>query len=163
MQDLVLVKDKEFEEKLGIETELIKIIDAPISRLRENILKANHLVIVQGGDERINRFALENKKVDILLGPEKNKRKDSLFFRSSGLNQVLCKLARKNDVAIGFNFSDVLNCEGKERSLILGRMMQNARLCKKYKVKTAFATFAKDKYELRSGAILESFKRIISS
>ena len=34
---------------------------------------------------------------------------------------------------IGFNFSNILNVNGKERAKILGRMSQNVKLCKKYK------------------------------
>ncbi|MFH1376722.1 MAG: RNase P subunit p30 family protein [Candidatus Woesearchaeota archaeon] len=162
MQDLTLTKDKGFENKLNIETKLVTIIDTSIPKLRNIIQKAESPVIIQGGDEKINRLALENKKVDILLSPEKNNKKDSLFFRNSGLNQVLCKLAKKNDISIGFNFSDLLNTESKERTKILGRMFQNARLCKKYKVNMVFTTLAKNKYELRSKAILDSFKRVIT-
>ena len=145
MQDLTLTKDKGFENKLNIETKLVTIIDTSIPKLRNIIQKAESPVIIQGGDEKINRLALENKKVDILLSPEKNNKKDSLFFRNSGLNQVLCKLAKKNDISIGFNFSDLLNTESKERTKILGRMFQNARLCKKYKVNMVFTTLAKNK------------------
>ena len=101
------------------------------------------------------------KKVDILLSPEKNNKRDFMFFRNSGLNQVLCKLAVKNHISIGFNFSDILNSNGKERSKLLGRMTQNVRLCKKYKVKMEFSSFAKNKFELRSDAILTSFAKVL--
>lgn len=161
MQELVLIQDKEFEKELKIETKLVKVIDSQISKLRDLIIKADSPIIIQGGDDKINRFVLENKKVDILLSPEKNNKKDSLFFRNSGLNQVLCKLAYKNNISIGFNFSDILNSDKEERAKILGRMFQNARLCKKYKVNMIFSTFAKDKYELRSKAILNSFKNTL--
>src|SRR3989344_2945509 len=90
---------------------------------------------VFGGDPKINRSAVENKSVDILINPERNSEEDFMHYRNSGLNQVLCKLAKKNDVAIGFNFNYVLNSEGILRSKILGRMMQNVKLCQKYKVK----------------------------
>ena len=119
------------------------------------------LVIVQGGDLDINRFAVENKQVDILLSPEKNTRKDLMFSRRSGLNQVLCKLAAKNGVAIGFDFSYLLHSSDKQRARILGRMKQNVKFCKKYKVKMVFSSFAKNKYELRSEDFLKVFARIL--
>jgi RNase P/RNase MRP subunit p30 len=161
MQDLVLIQDKEFEEKLRIKTKLVKILEVTPSNFRKIIQNASPPIIIQGGDLKINRLALENKKVDILLSPEKNTKKDNLHYRASGLNHILCKLAHKNNIVIGFNFSELLNSKSSERAKILGRMLQNAKLCKKYKVNTVFATFAKDKYELRSKAILDSFKRVI--
>ena len=109
----------------------------------------------------LNRFAVENKQVDILLSPEKNTRKDLMFSRRSGLNQVLCKLAAKNGVAIGFDFSYLLHSSDKQRARILGRMKQNVKFCKKYKVKMVFSSFAKNKYELRSEDFLKVFARIL--
>ncbi|MBS3172142.1 hypothetical protein J4438_01000 [Candidatus Woesearchaeota archaeon] len=163
MKQLVFVQDEEIEKQLKIETELISIIDVPLVKLRNEIQKNKGLVIINGGDENINRAAVENKSVDILLNPERNNQKDSLFFRRSGLNHVLCELARKNDVAIGFNFSNILNSEGRERAKILGRMRQNYKLCKKYRVKMVFSSFAKKKYELRSSDCLKTFERVLNS
>jgi len=161
MKQLVLSQDKVFENNLDIETEKVDIISSSPSKLRSDIQKCKNLVVVQGGDEKVNRLAVENRKVDVLLSPEKNNKKDFMFFRNSGLNQVLCKLAFKNNIAIGFSFSDVLNARGKERSKILGRMAQNVKLCRKYKVKMVFSSFAKNKYELRNDPILASFARIL--
>ena len=144
MKQLVFVQDKKIEKQLNIETQLVK-----------------DFMMIQGGDDKINRKAVENKKVDILLSPEKNNKKDLMFSRRSGLNQVLCKLAAKNGVAIGFNFSYLLNSSGRERAKIFGRMRQNLRLCKKYKVKMIFSSFARDKYELRSDDLMKTFERIL--
>nr|MBA4405010.1 hypothetical protein [Nanoarchaeum sp.] len=160
---LTFVQDKEIEKKLGIKTELITVVSVNPDKLNMTVNKLKGLIVIQGGDEEVNRLAVENRKVDILLSPEKNDKKDSLFFRRSGLNQVFCKLANKNDVAIGFSFSSVLNSEGKERAKIIGRMRQNYRLCKKYKVKMIFSSFAKDKYELRSEDCLKTFEKILNS
>jgi RNase P/RNase MRP subunit p30 len=159
---LVLKEDKEYEKKLGIKTEKVRIIDVPLSKLRNEILKEKGKVVILGGDEKINRKAVETKKVDILLNPERNDKKDSFHYRKSGLNQVLCKLAKENNVAIGFNFSNLLDSKGNERSKILGRMIFNYKLCKKYKVKMIFSTFAKNKFELRNKDSMRVFERILA-
>ncbi|MBI2499225.1 hypothetical protein HYV88_03195 [Candidatus Woesearchaeota archaeon] len=112
-----------------------------------------------GGDDGKNRKIVENKKIDIFLSPEKTRTKDFMHSRDSGLNQVLCELARKNDIVIGFNFNDVL--KSKNRSVILGKMMQNVALCRKYKVKMVILSGAKDRYELRSTKDLASFGRVM--
>ena len=126
-----------------------------IDKLVKKVNKASGVVIVEGGNDKINRAALENKKVNILLGPEKGKKRDHTHYRNSGLNQVLCKLANKNNIAIGFDFNDVLYAKERyklERYIILGRMMQNVRFCRKYKVKMYVFDFSneRNKEELRS-------------
>jgi RNase P/RNase MRP subunit p30 len=161
MKQLVFKQDDEIEKFLDIETELISVIDAPLKDLRKEINDSKGKIIIQGGDLNINRFAVENKKVNILLSPEKNSKKDLMFSRRSGLNQVLCKLAAKNDVVIGFDFSYLLNSTGKQKARILGRMRQNVKFCKKYKVKMIFSSFAKTKYELRSDDLLKVFSNIL--
>lgn len=121
-----------------------------VKDLIKQINKAKGLIIVEGCNDKINRAALENKKVDVLLGLEKGRKRDFTHYRNSGLNQVLCKLAKKNNIAIGFDFNDVLN--SKERAKVMGRMMQNVRLCRKYKVKMLIFDFTgeRSKQELRS-------------
>ena len=119
--------------------------------------KRKDLVIVEGNT--INRDILENKNVHILVSPEKGIKKDSLHYRNSGLNQVLCNLARKNNIMIGFSFSDLLNISGKEKTL--GRMMQNVRLCRKFKVKMMVCSFARNEFELRSYDTLMAVASVI--
>lgn len=111
--------------------------------------------IAVGGEEKKNRKTVESKDVDILIGLENAKERDFMHSRNSGLNQVLCKLAKKNKIAIGFNFREVLR--SKNRGIILGRMMQNVRLCKKYGVKMVIFSGAKNELELKSAKDLVSF------
>ena len=134
--------------------------DSTISvRLADLKKLSNSINIVEGRDIEFNRKILENKNVDILLNPEKATYKDSLHHRNSGLDQVLCSIANRNGIAIGFSFNEILNA--KSRYKTLGRMMQNIRLCRKYKVNIVFATFAKNKWELRSKSDLESFAKVL--
>lgn len=128
-------------------------LEKRISRSKSN------LVIVRGGE--LNRNILENKKVDILIDAEKISKPDSLHYRNSGLNHVLCKLAYKHDIAIAFNFNDVLRFKGVDRSVLLGRMSQNVRLCRKYKLRMVLASFASNKFELKNLHDLISFGIVI--
>ena len=86
-------------------------------------------------------------------------RKDFFNQRLSGLDHILCKLAHDNDISIGFSLNLLLNSE--YRSIILGRMMQNINLCKKFKVKTLIASFARNPYEMRSHYDMESLFNIL--
>jgi len=116
----------------------------------KNIIKAkklsNLVIYTSTGNDR---YAIEKSNLTIIFGLETIAARDSMHSRNSGLNQVLCKLANKNNVIIGFSFSGILNTDGVTRSQILGRTMQNIRLCRKYKVKTVVASFAEKPYEMR--------------
>ena len=102
------------------------------------------------------RQSFENKDIDIVFGLEAKAKSDFNRQRDSGLNQVLCEIARKNEKIYGFNFMDVLFA--KNRPMIIGRMMQNMELCKKYKVKTIIFSGAKEPIGMRNGRDLVFFK-----
>ena len=125
----------------------------------KKVLQAKQFHLVEGGSDEINRRAVENKQVDIVLSPEKGRSKKYLHQRDSGLNQVLCKLAKKNKVAIGFNFSSLLH--SKDLSWTLGKMFQNVRLCRKFKVRMVVASFAKNKWEMRAASDLLAFAIVL--
>ncbi|MFC1768430.1 RNase P subunit p30 family protein, partial [Nanoarchaeota archaeon] len=65
-----------------------------------------------------------------------------------GLNHILCDIARQNKKIIIFNFSSLFS--EKNRGVVKGRMSQNIKLCRKYKVDTAIGSFALSPYQMRS-------------
>ena len=148
-----------FFEKLGVIGIPVHILKSEkkstLLRVLQEQKHRKELVVVEGG--YLNRFILEHRDIDILVNPEKGIEKDSLHARNSGLNQVLCKLAHQHDMSIGFSFSEILSCEKEARAILFGRMMQNVRLCRKYKVKMVIGSFAKNEFELRNRDALLSF------
>ncbi|MBI2656040.1 hypothetical protein HYX06_06475 [Candidatus Woesearchaeota archaeon] len=106
-----------------------------------------------------DRFFIESKKVKIIYGFEESGRNDFMHQRASGLNHILCELARKNNVSIGFSYSSIIN--NKTPAVIIGRMMQNIILCKKYKVNTIFASFSSNPFELRQPHDILSLFRLL--
>ena len=105
-------------------------------------------VKVDGRNDIIEKKIVLNEQTEELKAVEVVAKKDFIHHRASGLNQVLCKSANENDVIIGFSLRSVLNAENK--SLILGRIMQNISICRKFKAKTAIASFAQKPFEMRS-------------
>jgi RNase P/RNase MRP subunit p30 len=127
---------------------------------KKSILKAKRIsdfVLVRsvGDDQDI----FEKLKPDMVYDLELAASKDAMHFRASGLNQVLCKFAAKNKIIVGFSFSSILNA--KNRVMILGRITQNIRFCRKYKVDTCFASFARTSYEMRAWHDLAGFLIIL--
>ncbi|MBU1201939.1 MAG: hypothetical protein KKA51_05530 [Nanoarchaeota archaeon] len=106
-----------------------------------------------------SRNDFENKSTDYVYEIEKDTKKDNYHYRQSGLNQVLCALAKEKDITIAFSFNLLLTSKNKET--VLGKMMQNARLCNKYKVKTIVASFARKPNELRNEKDLSSFGAVL--
>lgn len=153
--DLILCK--EHFTDLGFDKVISVNIIEPTTKkeLRKKLKQESGLRIVLGSAN--NRTVAETKKVDILLSPEKGVKKDSLHHRNSGLDTVICGLAKKNSIAIGFNFNDILTNEGTKRAEIIGRMMQNVWLCRKYKLRVVLGSFAKDKWQMRARTDLISF------
>ncbi len=112
------------------------------------------LTFVKSSDQ--DRPVLERGSADVLFGAEGTQPKDYMHQRGSGLNHVMCELAQKKNVAIGFSFSSILEAKESQRSRIMGRMMQNIMLCRKYKAKTVIGSFAKDPWQMRSGHDLQA-------
>lgn len=88
--------------------------------------------LVQGSSIEENRKLIEKSKNITLVLNHKNK-KDKLKQRDSGLNQVLCNLARERNITLAIDLNE-LQIESKlEKAKILSRILQNLKLIKKYK------------------------------
>lgn len=130
---------------LGFEARTVKELDILADRR-----KRFDILLARGGDLKMNREAVETSEVDMLTHPE-HERLDS------GLNQVLVKLAAKNDVAIEFNFREILVSNKKTRSRILSNMHQNLILAKKFRAPIIVCSGAVSHWEMRDPFTLISF------
>ena len=131
------------------------IIEAEnINQARDKIEKAfkqETKIVVLAKDDEFNRKILENKKVDALLFQDFKNRKDKLKQRDSGLNHILCKLAKDNGIAIGIDFNVFSELEEKELAVNIARLIQNIKLCSKYKLKMVlFNAKSKNNHDLFS-------------
>ena len=104
----------------------------------QQLKKENKTVIVQAQSNEFNRKILENKEVDIITDLELHKRKDKLKQRDSGLNEILCKLASKNNIKIAINLDKIKQLDKKEKAETLARIKQNISLCKRTNAKIVF-------------------------
>ena len=102
---------------------------------------------------------IEKFKPNIIFSFEDNNKRDFIHQRASGLNHILCRSAKENDVIIGFSLSSILNAEDKYK--VLGKIMQNIMLCRKFEVKTAIASFAQNSFGMRSPHDLASLFRTL--
>jgi len=166
-KDIIFIKeiskldDINKRESESYEAVLLKTSNAELLR-RMIDRAANYFEIyVLGVSDKINRVALEHKKVKALISPEFERAFDYTHYRNSGLNQVLCKIARDSNKVIIENFSEFLKKDKKDRAILLGRILQNSMLCKKYNVKFIIAVFAKNEQDFVACQKLEEFKKIL--
>ena len=107
-----------------------------INEARKQIEKSNKegkKIAVLGRGIEFNRIILENKKVSMLILSHENK-KDKLKQRDSGLNHILCEIARKNSITFAFDLNELIKQnDKKQKALILARIIQNIKLIKKFK------------------------------
>lgn len=111
---------------------------------------AKVLSVCRGSREAIERGA------DIAFDFESLELKDKTHYRESGLNQVLCALAKEKKVRIGFSLSSILSSSGRDRAVLLGKVMQNIMLCRKFSSPVKIASFASSPFEMRSPSDLGS-------
>jgi RNase P/RNase MRP subunit p30 len=119
----------------------------------------SRMVVARSSED--DRPLIESKKPNMLIELEQRRKRDSFHMRNSGLDQVVCSLLQKNDIMVGFSLGSLLRAEKQHRIIMVGRMLQNARLCKKFKVKTVLASFAESPFGMRNRKDMDALARIL--
>lgn len=143
---------KKLDISFGIKLEPKRPDD--IRRNVEKFRKKVEMILVHGGDLEINRKACETPGVDILCHPE-------LGREDSGIDHVMAKLAKKNFVAIEFNFRELLMSYAESRSKYFSNLETNARLVKKYNVPFVLTSGAVSCWDLRAPSELTSLGKLL--
>ena len=120
---------------------------------QKNIQKVNNKfrnkkVFIAIKSSNSDRETIEEKQANLVFSLEEKGRKDFMHQRGSGLDHILAKLAHQNNIILGFSLNSIIN--SNKRNVILGRIMQNIKLCRKYKVKTVIGSFTQNPMEMRS-------------
>ena len=104
-------------------------------QLIRNIRESDKPIIVAAQDDDYNRKILEYGKFDLLLNVENGLRKDSLRQIDSGYNHVLAAISAKNKVSLGVDIDKIKHLDKKGMAIILSRLIQNIKICRKKEVK----------------------------
>ena len=110
------------------------------SRLRDEIKKqraSQNILIVRGGDEELDRQAVETEGLDILLQPAK-------------FNNVLAATAANNSITLGFDIGSIIRLRGEPRARELRIMRTNLKHARKYDLQMILTSDAHSLYDLRS-------------
>jgi len=117
-----------------------------VQKFREH----NEVLIVNGGDIKINRAACEDPRVDILAHPYKNR-------RDSGIIHVVAKKAAENNVAIELSINSMIKTRLSLRAKILSQFRQILKLQRKFKFPLIITSNAYSIYDLRTPEDITAF------
>ncbi len=101
------------------------------------------IIIVNGGNLKINRAACEDPRVDILAHPYKNR-------RDSGINHILAKKAAENEVAIELSINSIIKTRFSLRAKLLSQFRQIIKMHRKFNFPTIISSNAYSTYDLRT-------------
>ena len=104
-----------------------------------------------------NRIGWLKQDIKLMFDIEENDH--FMNQKDSGMNVAVAQQMNQYNCIYGINFSRILL--SKNRSDLLGSIIQNIMLSNKYKVKVAFASFAKSPLEMRNPEDLKAFGRML--
>jgi ribonuclease P/MRP protein subunit RPP1 len=114
--------------------------------LRKKVQKSRKkadIVMVRGGDLKVNRAACEDRRVDILSQPYRSR-------RDTGINHVLARKASENNVAIELNLKNFLKTNLRYRYRIISQFRHIVELQRKFKFPLIITSNANSKYDIRT-------------
>lgn len=159
IKEIFSVDNKSFEDSKEYNSCIINIEN--LENLRKAIDKSQSrfkFIFVLGSDNAINRVALENRKVSGLISPEFNRKFDYVHYKNSGLNQVLAKIAKSEGKMLIEDLSFLKSEFSKKiKSQILGRIMQNYALSRKYKFNFILTFIAENAKEIMKTKDIQEF------
>lgn len=126
--------------KFGVEIDA-KNPDDLKKQVRKFRKKAD-VILVHGGDLKINRAATEDPRIDILCHPYRSR-------YDSGINHVLAVKAAENTVAVEINLKYFLLTRPNHRHRVLSQFRQIMKLHRKYKFPVIITSDADSVYDLR--------------
>lgn len=124
----------------------IEIVASNKNELKNRLAKSRDFdyVIVQGGNEHVNRLAVSDSRVDILAHLERG-RKDS------GIDPFVARQAKENNVSIEISLRNLILRKGNQRVNALKNIERLLMFSRKYGSDIIVTSGARSRLELRSG------------
>lgn len=127
-----------------------------IGKIKSRLKGERAFIAIKSNGE--DKEIIQDRKANLIFSFEGSFRKDFMHHRASGLNHILCKLAKESGITIGFSLNYLLN--SNNTWVTIGRLMQNISLCQKFRVNTAIASFAAKPFEMRSPHDMETLFKV---
>ncbi|MBQ9025300.1 MAG: ribonuclease P [Methanobrevibacter sp.] len=123
-----------------------------IRKIARKYRNKSSCISVLGGNLKINRTSLENIQIDVLSRPY-------LKRYDSGLNHILAREAKDNNVAIELFFTDILKSYLTHRSKVLANFRDIYMLHKKYEFPLILSSGAESIFDVRT---VQDFQAVFS-
>ena len=121
-----------------------------VKRIAKNIRREVELIAIRGDTPEVARSALETPEVDVLI-----------LQGDIMINHVMAKLAVKNNVSVGFVFSELLLSYKKTRISLFSTMINNAKVLRKYRTPFVLSSGSFSEWDLRSPSDLMAFGKLL--
>lgn len=135
----------ELKDIIGVDYTLYIKSNNPseIRKIARKYRNKSSCISVLGGNLKVNRACLENVQIDVLSRP---------YFKryDAGINHILAREAKENNVALEIMFSDILNSYLSHRSKILANFRDIYRLHRKYEFPLILSSGAESIYDIRT-------------
>ncbi|WP_321421071.1 ribonuclease P protein component 3 [uncultured Methanobacterium sp.] len=141
ISDLNADKDDHISIQICVEIEAKNQED--LKKQVQKFRKKADVILVHGGDLKINRAATEDPRVDILSHPYRSR-------FDSGINHVLAVKAAENSVAIEINLKYFLLTRPNQQYRVLNQFRQIMKLHRKYEVPVIITSDTSSFYGLRN-------------
>lgn len=157
LEDLPIIRksiekrDWRKKPRMAIGVEVTAQKPGQVRNLVQRIRGSTELIVVRGGTEDLNRAILEAPEADILINHDIQGR--------PGINHVLARLAKKNDVAIGFDLNSLMMSYRLGRIQEFSALSDTAALVRRFGAPFVLTSGAKDPWDLRSSSELIAFGR----
>lgn len=111
------------------------------------------ILLVRGGNLKLNREAVQNVFSDFLINPFENR-------EDIGINHIFAKKAALNNVGIVIDFSSLKFKNLYEENKEYQKILEISKLCRKYKVPFFIASFSKEKFDVKDFKFFESIEYV---
>ncbi|NYB53032.1 MAG: ribonuclease P [Methanobacteriaceae archaeon] len=134
-------QDKQLSVLIGVE--ILAKNPSDLKKQVQKFRKRSDVILVHGGDLKVNRAATEDPRIDILCHPYRSR-------YDAGINHVLATKAAENQVAIELNLKYYLLTRPNQRHRVLSQFRSIVKLHRKYKFPVIITSGAESIYDLRN-------------
>jgi ribonuclease P/MRP protein subunit RPP1 len=151
LMDFVKKRDWRKRPSVSIGTETDAQKPGQMKSFVSGVRRGNEIVVARGGTEEMNRAVLETPEVDILL--------DHDIGGRCGINHILARLAKKNNVSIGFDLNRLMVSYRLGRIQEFSAMTETVKIVRKFNAPYVLTSGAMDVWDMRSPSELIAMGR----
>jgi len=145
---------KSFGEQLGYDQVLFDEVNYQEPRKASEIKPVKGKVnIVKGGSLEVNRAAVRDKRVQVLLDPVSA---DKKFF-----DTAVARIAKDNNITIGVSLASLLDTNGLMKVKLLRNITSMITICNKLSTRVVIVSGARNKWGMRAPQDLASIGSFI--